>query len=61
MPIADTGGSKDRPFAATTRRAEAAISSRPQSPHFKNYQGAKLIAALRDTIDMLDFMLPVAF
>jgi integrase len=31
------------------------------SPHFKNYQGAKLIGALRDTIDMLDFELPMEF
>jgi integrase len=31
------------------------------SPHFKNYQGAKRIAALRDTIDMFDITLPMAF
>lgn len=31
------------------------------SPHFKNYQGAKLIGALQDTIDMLDLSLPMAF
>ncbi len=31
------------------------------SPHFKNYQGAKLIGALRDTIDLLDIKLPMQF
>ena len=31
------------------------------SPHFKNYQGAKRIAALRDTIDLFDIALPLAF
>ena len=31
------------------------------SPHFKNYQGAKRIAALRDTIDLFDVALPMAF
>ncbi len=31
------------------------------SPHFKNYQGAKLIGALRDTINMFDLTLPMAF
>jgi len=31
------------------------------SPHFKNYQGAKRIAALRDTIDLFDLALPMAF
>ena len=31
------------------------------SPHFKNYQGAKRIAALRDTIDLFDVSLPMAF
>ena len=31
------------------------------SPHFKNYQGAKLVAALQDTIDMLDLTLPMPF
>ena len=31
------------------------------SPHFKNYQGAKLIGALKETIDMLDFTLPISF
>ena len=31
------------------------------SPHFKNYQGAKRIAALKDTIDLLDFALPMPF
>lgn len=31
------------------------------SPHFKNYQGAKLIAALRDTIDVFDIALPMEF
>ena len=31
------------------------------SPHFKNYQGAKLIGALRDTIDLFDAPLPMAF
>lgn len=30
------------------------------SPHFKNYQGAKLLAALKDTIDLFDFSLPNA-
>ena len=31
------------------------------SPHFKNYQGAKLIGALRDTIDLFDVKLPMVF
>ena len=31
------------------------------SPHFQNYQGAKRIAALRDTIDLLDITLPMSF
>jgi hypothetical protein len=31
------------------------------SPHFKNYQGAKRIAALRDTIDLFDLVLPMPF
>ena len=31
------------------------------SPHFKNYQGAKKIAALQDTVEMLDFTLPMGF
>lgn len=31
------------------------------SPHFKNYQGAKRVAALQETIDMFDIKLPMAF
>jgi integrase len=31
------------------------------SPHFKNYQGAKLLGALRDTIDLYDLTLPQVF
>ena len=31
------------------------------SPHFANYQGAKLIGALRDTVNMFDVVLPMAF
>ena len=31
------------------------------SPHFQNYQGAKRIAALRDTIDLFDMKLPMVF
>jgi integrase len=31
------------------------------SPHFKNYQGAKLIGALREAIDELDVKLPMVF
>lgn len=31
------------------------------SPHFKNYQGTKLLAALRSTIDKFDVKLPMAF
>ena len=31
------------------------------SPHFQNYQGAKRIAALRDTIDLFDVKLPMVF
>ena len=31
------------------------------APHFKNYQGAKLISALRDTINLFDVKLPMAF
>ena len=31
------------------------------SPHFKNYQGAKRIAALKSAIDTLDFALPMPF
>ena len=31
------------------------------SPHFKNYQGAKRVAALQEAIDMFDIKLPMAF
>lgn len=31
------------------------------SPHFKNYQGAKRITALQETIDKFDIVLPMAF
>ena len=31
------------------------------SPHYKNYQGAKLIGALRDTIDLFDISLQIKF
>lgn len=31
------------------------------SSHFKNYQGAKLIGALSDTVDLFDVKLPMAF
>lgn len=31
------------------------------SPHFKNYQGAKRISALKSAIDTLDFALPMEF
>ena len=31
------------------------------SPHFQNYQGAKLISALKDTVDRFDMTLPIAF
>lgn len=31
------------------------------SPHFKNYQGTKKLAALRDTIDKFDVKLPMPF
>lgn len=31
------------------------------SPHFKNYQGAKRVAALRDTMDLFDMTLPMVF
>ncbi len=31
------------------------------SPHFTNYQGAKLIGALRDTIDLFDILTPLKF
>ena len=31
------------------------------SPHFKNYQGAKRIAALKDTLDLFDLALPMSF
>ena len=31
------------------------------SPHFQNYQGAKLISALKETIDRFDIKVPMAF
>jgi integrase len=31
------------------------------SPHFKAYQGAKLISALRDVVNVFDVVLPMAF
>lgn len=31
------------------------------SPHYQNYQGAKLIGALRDTIDLFNVKLPMVF
>ncbi len=31
------------------------------SPHFKNYQGAKKLVALRDTMDKFDIRTPIAF
>ena len=31
------------------------------SPHFKNYQGAKLVSALKETIDRFDIKVPMAF
>ncbi len=31
------------------------------SPHFQSYQGAKLISALKETIDRFDVELPMKF
>ena len=31
------------------------------SPHFRNYQGAKLLGALRDTVDLFDIATPLRF